>query len=210
MDLIISPAANGYQATYGDKTWRCAVGRSGLASNKREGDGTSPIGNWPIRQVFYRADRWTRRRPKPSPARPSTGRTAGATPPSTPTTTARSSFPLPPATRRCGATTISTTSSLPWAITTTRSSPVPVARSSSMSQDRNTRPPRAARRCQRRICWNSSRLPVPTRGFAFGDSLRSQRLACRAEARMPASEGWWARQDSNLRQHRYERRVLTN
>jgi hypothetical protein len=21
---------------------------------------------------------------------------------------------------------------------------------------------------------------------------------------------WWARQDSNLRQHRYERRVLTN
>jgi hypothetical protein len=22
-------------------------------------------------------------------------------------------------------------------------------------------------------------------------------------------EGWWARQDSNLRQHRYERRVLT-
>jgi hypothetical protein len=22
--------------------------------------------------------------------------------------------------------------------------------------------------------------------------------------------GWWARQDSNLRQHRYERRVLTN
>jgi hypothetical protein len=23
-------------------------------------------------------------------------------------------------------------------------------------------------------------------------------------------KGWWARQDSNLRQHRYERRVLTN
>jgi len=57
MDLIISPAADGYRATYGDKTWRCAVGRSGLASNKREGDGTSPIGSWPIRQIFYRADR---------------------------------------------------------------------------------------------------------------------------------------------------------
>ena len=56
MDLIISPAANGNRATYGDKTWRCAVGRSGLASNKREGDGTSPIGSWPIRQIFYRAD----------------------------------------------------------------------------------------------------------------------------------------------------------
>ena len=60
MDLIISPAANGYRATYGDKTWRCAVGRSGLAPNKREGDGTSPIGSWPIRQIFYRADRLDR------------------------------------------------------------------------------------------------------------------------------------------------------
>jgi L,D-peptidoglycan transpeptidase YkuD (ErfK/YbiS/YcfS/YnhG family) len=57
MDLIISPSAEGYRATYGDKTWRCAVGRGGLAANKREGDGTSPIGSWPIRQIFYRADR---------------------------------------------------------------------------------------------------------------------------------------------------------
>ena len=57
MDLIISPAADGYRATYRDKTWRCAVGRSGLAPNKRESDGTSPIGCWPIRRIFYRADR---------------------------------------------------------------------------------------------------------------------------------------------------------
>jgi L,D-peptidoglycan transpeptidase YkuD (ErfK/YbiS/YcfS/YnhG family) len=57
MDLIISPTAEGCLASYGDKTWRCAVGRGGLAVNKREGDGTSPVGCWPIRQVFYRADR---------------------------------------------------------------------------------------------------------------------------------------------------------
>src|SRR5215472_13624737 len=57
MDLVISPTADGYRATYGDKTWRCAVGRSGLAPNKRDGDGSSPIGSWPIRQIFYRADR---------------------------------------------------------------------------------------------------------------------------------------------------------
>ena len=57
MDLIISPTAEDCRATYGDKTWRCAVGRGGLALEKREGDGTSPIGCWPIRRIFYRADR---------------------------------------------------------------------------------------------------------------------------------------------------------
>ena len=40
-------------------TVRCALGRSGVtpASAKREGDGASPIGIWPMRQVLWRADR---------------------------------------------------------------------------------------------------------------------------------------------------------
>jgi L,D-peptidoglycan transpeptidase YkuD (ErfK/YbiS/YcfS/YnhG family) len=38
---------------------RCSVGRSGViaAAEKREGDGASPIGTWPMRRVFYRPDR---------------------------------------------------------------------------------------------------------------------------------------------------------
>ena len=44
-----------------DPTWttRCALGRSGVidASAKREGDGASPLGVWPIRRVLYRPDR---------------------------------------------------------------------------------------------------------------------------------------------------------
>ncbi len=38
---------------------RCAIGRSGMitASQKREGDGASPVGVWPLRRVYYRADR---------------------------------------------------------------------------------------------------------------------------------------------------------
>lgn len=38
---------------------RCALGRSGViaAADKREGDGASPIGTWPIRRVLYRPDR---------------------------------------------------------------------------------------------------------------------------------------------------------
>jgi len=38
---------------------RCALGKSGVTSadSKREGDGASPLGVWPIRQVFWRPDR---------------------------------------------------------------------------------------------------------------------------------------------------------
>jgi L,D-peptidoglycan transpeptidase YkuD (ErfK/YbiS/YcfS/YnhG family) len=38
---------------------RCALGRSGVraAADKREGDGASPIGLWPIRYVLWRPDR---------------------------------------------------------------------------------------------------------------------------------------------------------
>jgi L,D-peptidoglycan transpeptidase YkuD (ErfK/YbiS/YcfS/YnhG family) len=38
---------------------RCALGRSGViaADVKREGDGASPLGVWPIRRILYRPDR---------------------------------------------------------------------------------------------------------------------------------------------------------
>jgi L,D-peptidoglycan transpeptidase YkuD (ErfK/YbiS/YcfS/YnhG family) len=44
---------------YGAVQVRCALGRSGViaAADKREGDGASPIGVWPIRRVMWRADR---------------------------------------------------------------------------------------------------------------------------------------------------------
>ena len=38
---------------------RCALGKGGVipAADKREGDGCSPLGVWPIRRVLYRPDR---------------------------------------------------------------------------------------------------------------------------------------------------------
>jgi len=36
---------------------RCAVGRGGIAAGKREGDGVTPAGRWPMRRVHYRPDR---------------------------------------------------------------------------------------------------------------------------------------------------------
>lgn len=38
----------------------CRLGRSGTIQMKREGDGATPLGEWPLRQVFYRPDRLPR------------------------------------------------------------------------------------------------------------------------------------------------------
>lgn len=46
-------------ATWGSYRFRCAIGSGGIlaASTKREGDGATPAGVWPMREVLYRADR---------------------------------------------------------------------------------------------------------------------------------------------------------
>ena len=41
---------------------RAALGRSGAKALKREGDGATPLGRFPVRQVLYRADRVMRPR----------------------------------------------------------------------------------------------------------------------------------------------------
>lgn len=40
-------------------TARCVLGRGGVvsAAQKREGDGASPAGKWPVRRVYFRPDR---------------------------------------------------------------------------------------------------------------------------------------------------------
>ena len=41
------------------RDYRCVLGKGGVRADKREGDGATPIGHWPIRSVLYRADRLT-------------------------------------------------------------------------------------------------------------------------------------------------------
>lgn len=45
---------------YGSFRFPCALGRSGRRAVKREGDGATPVGTWPIREIYYRADRVSR------------------------------------------------------------------------------------------------------------------------------------------------------
>lgn len=46
----------------GARTLPCALGNSGIAALKREGDGAAPLGRWQLRRVFYRPDRVARPR----------------------------------------------------------------------------------------------------------------------------------------------------
>lgn len=52
----------------GGRETRCALGKGGViaAEDKREGDGCSPLGVWPIRRVLYRPDKM----PPPATALP--------------------------------------------------------------------------------------------------------------------------------------------
>ncbi len=50
----------GRELSIGTLTVPCTIGKGGLlpAADKREGDGATPIGSWPLREVFYRPDRF--------------------------------------------------------------------------------------------------------------------------------------------------------
>jgi L,D-peptidoglycan transpeptidase YkuD (ErfK/YbiS/YcfS/YnhG family) len=56
MDWQVSPDGT---LKLGTRTVRAALGRTGIteASAKREGDGATPLGRYPLRRVLYRADR---------------------------------------------------------------------------------------------------------------------------------------------------------
>jgi len=46
--------------THGGRNWRCALGTGGVVASKREGDGGTPAGLFPLRRLLWRADRLRR------------------------------------------------------------------------------------------------------------------------------------------------------
>ncbi|HUI18204.1 MAG TPA: L,D-transpeptidase family protein [Alphaproteobacteria bacterium] len=54
MDILVTPAG---RLSWNGRSSRCALGPSGIRADKREGDGATPAGAFPLRRVLYRADR---------------------------------------------------------------------------------------------------------------------------------------------------------
>ena len=42
---------------FNNKEYKCAIGKNGITTDKKEGDWATPAGCMPIREVYYRADR---------------------------------------------------------------------------------------------------------------------------------------------------------
>lgn len=59
MEILVSAALGAYRGRleFGSISVPCALGRSGIAGGKREGDGGTPMGRFALRRLLYRADR---------------------------------------------------------------------------------------------------------------------------------------------------------
>ncbi len=57
MDLTVRMQGGHAVLDWGAGARRAAIGPGGIAIKGGEGDGITPIGSWPVREVFYRADR---------------------------------------------------------------------------------------------------------------------------------------------------------
>ncbi len=54
MDVVVFPDG---RLVWQGREMRCALGRGGVTDRKREGDGCTPAGTFPLRRVLHRADR---------------------------------------------------------------------------------------------------------------------------------------------------------
>ncbi|MEM7169125.1 MAG: L,D-transpeptidase family protein [Pseudomonadota bacterium] len=57
VDLEVFHVDGLWWARLQDRQWRCAIGRGGITNSKREGDGATPVGNWPLRKILFRPDK---------------------------------------------------------------------------------------------------------------------------------------------------------
>ncbi len=57
MDILVTAER---RLVWGQRSYACAIGRSGIVAEKREGDGATPAGAFPLRRALYRADRLAR------------------------------------------------------------------------------------------------------------------------------------------------------
>ncbi|MBS0469927.1 MAG: L,D-transpeptidase family protein [Proteobacteria bacterium] len=57
MNVLVTPKDGAALLDWGAGARRAAVGRSGIGVKRREGDGVTPLGTYPLRRLYWRADR---------------------------------------------------------------------------------------------------------------------------------------------------------
>jgi len=57
--VVATPGSVAGKLTCQGQVYDCMLGRSGIVSAKREGDGGTPVGLFPLREIRYRPDRLT-------------------------------------------------------------------------------------------------------------------------------------------------------
>lgn len=57
--IIVRPSSTPSQGTleFNGERYRCSLGKAGLTGSKREGDHKTPVGSFPLKACWYRADR---------------------------------------------------------------------------------------------------------------------------------------------------------
>ncbi len=60
-DIVVVQADSGDSAlgwaSLGDRRWRCVLGAGGVREDKVEGDAATPVGEFPLRRIYFRNDR---------------------------------------------------------------------------------------------------------------------------------------------------------
>lgn len=59
VDLVVSIDG---RCRFGGRDFACTLGSGGIVTDKKEGDGGTPVGAWPLRRLLYRPDRGARPR----------------------------------------------------------------------------------------------------------------------------------------------------
>lgn len=65
--LLVTPQC---RAVLDGRAYPCSLGRSGVRQDKREGDGATPAGDFPLREALYRPDKFARPPATGLPLRP--------------------------------------------------------------------------------------------------------------------------------------------